>query len=127
MGLGAGALLLAAGAILTYAVDVDVPYVNDDALGSILIAAGIVLLAVGLALHAAKADGGGMTDTGAGLLMFAVGAVLAFALDVDVPFIWDWALGVILMIGGAIAIVASLVMHRQQTQSRRVVHSSNRF
>ncbi|RYU10962.1 hypothetical protein [Nocardioides iriomotensis] len=121
MGLGAGALLLAVGAILNYAVDVDVPYVNDDALGSILMAAGVVLLAVGLALHAARSSGG-MTDTGAGLLMFAVGAVLAFALDVDVPYIWDWALGLILMVGGAIAIVASLVMHRQQTQTRRVVH-----
>jgi hypothetical protein len=121
MGLGAGALLLAAGAILTYGVDADVPIVNDGALGSILMAAGVVLLAVSLALHAATANGG-MTDTGAGLLMFAVGAVLAFALDVDVPFVWDWALGVILMVGGAVAITASLVMHRQQTQSRRVVH-----
>ena len=121
MGLGAGALLLTAGAILTYGVDADVPIVNDGALGSILMAAGVVLLAVGLALHAAKANGG-ITDTGAGLLMFAVGAVLAFALDVDVPFVWDSALGVILMVGGAIAIIASLVLHRQQTSSRRVVH-----
>lgn len=121
MGLGAGAVLLAAGAILTWAVDVDLPYVDDDALGSILFAAGVVVLAIGLATRAARASGG-ITDTGAGLLMFASGAFLAFALDVDVPFIWDWALGVILMGGGAVAILASLVVHRQQTRSRSVVH-----
>jgi uncharacterized membrane protein HdeD (DUF308 family) len=120
MGLGAGAFLLAAGAILTYAVDVDVPYVHEGALGSILVAAGVLLLAIALAVHAAK-PGAGMTDTGAGLFMLAVGAVLAFALDVDVPYVWDWALGLILMFGGAVAIIASLVMHRQQTRTRRVV------
>jgi hypothetical protein len=82
----------------------------------------VVLLAVGLVVHVAKTTDGGMTDAGAGLLMFGVGAVLAFALDVDVPFVWDWALGVILMIGGAVAMAAAVFMQHQQTRTRRVVH-----
>ena len=122
MGLGAGALLLVAGVVLTYGVDADIPYIDDGAIGSMLMAAGVVLLAVGLVVHVAKTTDGGMTDAGAGLLLFGVGAVLAFALDIDVPFVWDWALGVILMVGGAVAMAAAVYMQHQQTRTKRVVH-----
>lgn len=47
MGIGLGIVLVLIGAILAFAVDVDVPYVSDDALGFILIVVGI--LAIGLA------------------------------------------------------------------------------
>ena len=53
MGLGAGALLLVAGVVLTYGVDADIPYIDDGAIGSMLMAAGVVLLAVGLVVHVA--------------------------------------------------------------------------
>ncbi len=123
MGLGAAALLLAAGAILTSVVDVDLPYVDDDALGSLLLVAGVVLLVVGLVVRAVRARDR-ISNAGAGLAMFTTGAVLIFALEVDVPFVWDSALGVILMVGGAVAMVASVALHRQQQQTRRrtVVH-----
>ena len=119
MGLGAGLVLLAAGAILTWAVDVDVPYVDDDALGSMLLAAGVLSLVVAAVVNAARASR--VNDVGIGLARIAGGAVLVWALDVDVPFIWDGALGAILMVGGAVAVAASVLMQRQQARSRRVV------
>ena len=120
MGLGAGVLLLAAGAILSWAVDVDLPYLDDDALGAILLTAGVVILAVSAVVAAARAHD--RSDVGTGLVMVAVGAVLCWALDVDVPYIWDQALGAILIVGGVVATTATVVMHRQQgRRTTRVV------
>lgn len=120
MGIGGGIGLLAAGAILYWAVDVDLPYVDDDALGAILLAAGAILLVVGVVLNAAQRSHGPV-DAGSGLALFAAGAVLAWALDVDLPFIADEALGAILMIGGLVTIGASLYMHQQQSRTKSVV------
>ena len=119
MGLGAGLLLLAAGAILTWAVDVDLPYVDDDALGSMLFAAGVLSLVVAAVVHAARASR--VNDVGIGLMLVAGGAILVWGLDVDVPYIWDGALGAILMVGGAVSIGAAVLIKRQRTSSRRVV------
>ena len=119
MGLGAGLLLLAAGAILTWAVDVDLPYVDDDALGSMLFAAGVLSLVVAAVVHAARASR--VNDVGIGLMLVAGGAILVWGLDVDVPYIWDGALGAILMVGGAVSIGAAVLIQRQRTRSRRVV------
>ena len=119
MGLGAGLLLLAAGAILTWAVDVDLPYVDDDALGSMLFAAGVLSLVVAAVVHAARASR--VNDVGIGLMLVAGGAILVWGLDVDVPYIWDGALGAILMVGGAVSIGAAVLIQRQHTRSRRVV------
>lgn len=119
MGLGAGLVLLASGAILTWAVDVDLPYVDDDALGSMLLAAGVLSLVVAAVVNAARASR--VNDVGIGLSLIAGGAVLIWGLDVDVPYVWDGALGGILIVGGAVAIGASVLMQRQQTRSRRVV------
>ena len=119
MGLGAGLLLLAAGAILTWAVDVDLPYVDDDALGSMLFAAGVLSLVVAAVVHAARASR--VNDVGIGLMLVAGGAILVWGLDVDVPYIWDGALGAILMVGGAVSIGAAVLIQRQRTSSRRVV------
>ena len=119
MGLGAGLLLLAAGAILTWAVDVDLPNVDDDALGSMLFAAGVLSLVVAAVVHAARASR--VNDVGIGLMLVAGGAILVWGLDVDVPYIWDGALGAILMVGGAVSIGAAVLIQRQRTRSRRVV------
>ncbi len=119
MGLGPGFLLLAAGTILTWAVDVDLPYVRDDALGTMLLAAGVLWLVAAAVVSAARSSR--RDDAGAGLALVAGGAVLVWGLEVDVPYVWDGALGVILMLGGAVAIVAAVVMQRQRTRSRRVV------
>ena len=49
MGTGIGVVLLVVGAILYWAIDVDIPGINEDATGVILMLAG--LLAIGLALY----------------------------------------------------------------------------
>ncbi|QWC86206.1 hypothetical protein KLP28_05755 [Nocardioidaceae bacterium] len=49
MGTGIGVVLLVIGAILYWAIDVDIPGINEDATGVILMLAG--LLAIGLALY----------------------------------------------------------------------------
>jgi hypothetical protein len=62
--------------------------------------------------------------TGTGFGLFTAGAVLYWALEVDVPYVDREPLGVILMVVGAVALVASVVMTLQSTRSRTVV--SNR-
>ncbi|MGJ3509702.1 DUF6458 family protein [Enemella sp. A6] len=51
MGIGLGVFLLAVGAILTFAVNVDIPGVNDDMLGWILMGAGLLALILAIALR----------------------------------------------------------------------------
>ena len=119
MGIGLGVVLLVAGAIVTWAYDGDIPNVDDDALGAILLAAGVLLLVVVAIVNASRSHGQGDAQTG--LLVFGLGAVLAFALNVDVPYIWDYALGIILMVGGAVAIAAAVYLEGQQQRTRRTV------
>jgi hypothetical protein len=119
MGIGLGVVLVVAGAIVTWAYDGDIPNVNDDALGAILLGAGVLLLVVVAIVNASRSHGPG--DAQIGLLVFGLGAVLAFALEVDVPYVWDYALGIILMIGGAIAVAAAVYLDRQQTRTRRSI------
>ncbi len=47
---------------------------------------------------------------GLGIVLIVLGAILAFALDIDLPGIEDDTLGWILIIGGVIAIVASFAL-----------------
>ena len=50
MSIGAGIALFAIGAILAFAVNVEVEWVNLDMIGYILMAAGVVLLIISLAV-----------------------------------------------------------------------------
>ena len=59
--------------------------------------------------------------TGTGVGLFAAGAVLYWAVDVDVPFVFDGALGAILMVSGAVALAATVFTNVQRSRSRRVV------
>ena len=119
MGIGAGILLLALGAVLSWAVEVDLPYVDDDALGAILLALGITVLVASAVVDAARSRG--TEDPAAGLVLLLVGAVLVWGLDVDVPHVHDAALGGILMLGGAVVVGATVYMNQQRTRTRRVV------
>lgn len=58
---------------------------------------------------------------GTGVFLLAVGAVLAFAVNVDVSGISLSAVGVILMIAGAIALAAALIVRSRHTEEH-VVH-----
>lgn len=116
---GAGALLLAVAAVLTWAVDVDLPYVDDATLSSVLLALGLTLVVAGALVAAARADGS--DDGAAGLGLLTLGMILVWGLEVDVPRVEDTALGVILMLGGAVSVAATVYLDRQRTRTRRVV------
>ncbi len=62
---------------------------------------------------------------GFGVLLIAVGAIFAFALNVDLNFIDDNTLGWILMIAGALAIVLSFFVGEQQRR-RTTTHVEER-
>ena len=58
---------------------------------------------------------------GVGVLLIVVGAIFAFAIDVDLKVVDDYVLGLILMAGGVLAIILVFVMQAQRNRSTRVV------
>lgn len=115
MGIGSGILLIVAGAVLVWAVDVDLPYIDGDALGMILMLAGIAVLIVSVVWKANRPEAG----VGTGIALVAAGAIIFWAVDIEVPYIDGPALGAILMVAGVIAIAATVGMttyRRRQLQ-----------
>lgn len=62
---------------------------------------------------------------GFGVLLIVVGAIFAFALNVDLNFIEDNTLGWILMVAGVLAIVLSFFVGEQQRR-RTTTHVEER-
>ena len=58
---------------------------------------------------------------GLGIVLIVAGAILFWAVEVDLPFIDDDALGVIFMAAGALAIVLALVMNAQRSRTKHTV------
>ena len=58
---------------------------------------------------------------GLGIVLIAAGAILYWAIDIDLPFVTDSALGVILMAAGALALILALVMNDQRSRSKHTV------
>jgi protein-S-isoprenylcysteine O-methyltransferase Ste14 len=50
--IGGGVLLVVVGAILAFALEIDIPGIDDDMIGWIMMVAGLVLFVVGLVLSA---------------------------------------------------------------------------
>lgn len=119
MGFGAAITFLAIGAALTWAVEVDLPAMDDDALGAILLCAGVISLAATVVMSASRAAGGSGVAGGVGLV--AAGAVLTWAIQIDLPYVFDGALGMVLMVAGLVSVAAHLIMHLQSSRSRHVV------
>lgn len=116
---GAGLVLLAVAAVLTWGVDTDLPYVDDATLSSVVLALGLTLVVAGALLAAARSDGS--DDGAAGLGLLTLGMVLVWGLEVDIPQVEDETLGLILMLGGVVSIVATVYLDRQRSRTRRVV------
>ncbi|GAB3710514.1 DUF6458 family protein [Mariniluteicoccus flavus] len=57
---------------------------------------------------------------GLGILLLLIGAVLTFALDVNIPGVEDDTLGWILMVVGALALILSLVLNAMRNRTRHV-------
>lgn len=62
-----------------------------------------------------------MTTIGVGVLLIVVGAIFAFAVDVDLNVVDGYVLGWILIVGGILAIVLGFMMQAQRGRSATVV------
>ncbi|MGH3506859.1 MAG: DUF6458 family protein [Nocardioidaceae bacterium] len=62
---------------------------------------------------------------GLGVVLIVVGAIIMWALNLDLSFVEDSTLGLILMIAGILTIVLSLIVNAQQTR-RRTTHVEER-
>ena len=51
---------------------------------------------------------------GLGIVLIVIGAILAFALNIDIPGVGDDTLGYILMAAGVVAIILSFAMTRRR-------------
>ncbi len=58
---------------------------------------------------------------GLGIILLVIGAILYWALDVNIPGVSDNTLGIILMVVGALAIVLALIVNQQRTRRTTVV------
>jgi len=116
MGIGSGVGLIVAGAILTWAIELDVPYLFEGALGVIAMIAGLAVIAVSIAVHPRA-----YSSVGTGLALATAGAILTWAVDIDLPFVYDGSLGLILLAAGVIGAIAAIVMDVQRQRGDRVV------
>jgi hypothetical protein len=116
MGIGSGVGLIIAGAILTWAIELDVPYLYEGALGVIMMIAGLAVIAVTVAVHPRA-----YSSVGTGLALATAGAIFTWAVEIDLPYVYDGSLGVILLAAGLIGVIAAIVMDFQRQRSRQVV------
>ncbi len=62
---------------------------------------------------------------GLGIVLIVIGAILLFALDVNIPYVSDDTLGIILIVAGVLALVIALVMQAQRGRTKHV--EENRY
>jgi Domain of unknown function (DUF6458) len=61
---------------------------------------------------------------GAGLFLFAIGAILAFAVNVEVEWVNLDMIGYILMGAGAVVFLVGIILMARRRQSETVTHTS---
>jgi hypothetical protein len=114
MTVGTGAGLVLAGAIVRWALEIDVPFLFEDELGVIMLVTGLAVIAGAFGVSE-RAQG----SVGGGLALVAAGAVLAWGVDIDLPYVYDGSLGIILVVAGLIAIVVATAMDYQRSEGDR--------
>jgi len=57
---------------------------------------------------------------GVGILLFVIGAIVYFALEIDIAGLNDATLGIIPMVAGVLAVVLGLVMNQQRSRTKHV-------
>jgi uncharacterized membrane protein HdeD (DUF308 family) len=62
---------------------------------------------------------------GAGIVLIVIGAILLFALNIDMPYVSDDTLGIIFIVAGALALILALIMQAQRSRIKHV--QENRF
>ncbi len=60
---------------------------------------------------------------GTGILLIVLGAILLFALNLDIPFFTDDTLGIILLVAGVLTLVLALVLNYQRGRTKHVQES----
>jgi uncharacterized membrane protein HdeD (DUF308 family) len=60
---------------------------------------------------------------GTGILLIVLGAILLFALNLDIPFITDDTLGIILLLAGVLTLVLALILNYQRGRTKHVQES----
>jgi uncharacterized membrane protein YccC len=113
MSIGTGVGLVIAGAVLYWAVELDLPYVYDNALGSIVMIAGLAVLASAVAITRAS-----QRSVAAAIGLAVAGAFLTWVVDIDLPFVYDGALGVILLFAGVVGAIAVVAIDVLRQRSR---------
>lgn len=58
---------------------------------------------------------------GLGIVLIVLGAILYWAVEIDIPGIEDNTLGMILMVAGILALVLGLIMNAQRGRTKHVV------
>jgi uncharacterized membrane protein HdeD (DUF308 family) len=62
---------------------------------------------------------------GIGIVLIVIGAILLWAVQVDIPFVTDDTLGIILIVAGILAVILALVMNAQRSRTKHV--QENRY
>ena len=62
---------------------------------------------------------------GLGIVLIVIGAILLFALNINIPYVSDNTLGIILIVAGAITLILALVMNAQRGRTKHV--QENRY
>jgi hypothetical protein len=62
---------------------------------------------------------------GLGIVLIVIGAILLFALNINIPYVSDNTLGMILIVAGAITLILTLVMNAQRGRTKHV--EENRY
>lgn len=57
---------------------------------------------------------------GVGIVLFVIGAIVYFALELDIAGLNDATLGIILMVAGVAAVVLGLIMNQQRSRTKHV-------
>ncbi len=57
---------------------------------------------------------------GTGVVLIVAGLILIFAVNADIPLVSDDIVGIILVLGGVVAIVATLIVNAQRTRTQHV-------
>ena len=62
-----------------------------------------------------------MGRVGGGITLIVVGAILTFAIQADIPGLGEYALGIILMLGGVLLLLLHFLVLNQRSHSHTVV------
>jgi uncharacterized membrane protein HdeD (DUF308 family) len=62
---------------------------------------------------------------GTGIVLIVIGAILLFALNVNLPFVSDDTLGIILIVAGIVTVILALVLNAQRGRTRHI--QDNRY